>query len=65
MQDPRLSKYQDVKNLGVKTFQNIWNNKGIKSKELYDDLGDSEIQGSILKSWVNLVKKEKKIVKVN
>ncbi|ACH93175.1 flagellar motor switch protein [Borrelia duttonii Ly] len=60
MQDPRLSKYQNIKNLGVKTFQNIWNNKGIKSKELYDDLGDSEIQGSILKSWVNLVKKRKK-----
>ncbi|BDU63101.1 flagellar motor switch protein FliG [Candidatus Borrelia fainii] len=49
MQDPRLSKYQNAKNLGVKTF------KKFEKKELHNDL--PEVQGSLLKSWVNLIKR--------
>ncbi|AHH03187.1 Flagellar motor switch protein fliG [Borrelia nietonii YOR] len=51
MQDPRLSKYQSAKNLGIKDF------KDIEKDKLNDELSDSEIQGSLLKSWVNLVKR--------
>ncbi|BCR21656.1 flagellar motor switch protein FliG [Borrelia sp. HM] len=55
MQDPRLTKYQNAKNLvGMTTLKSV-------SKEGFnDDFSDSEIQGSLLKSWVNLVKRGKK-----
>ncbi|AGT27216.1 flagellar motor switch protein FliG [Borrelia miyamotoi] len=54
MQDPRLSKYQNAKNLGVKTL------KSVAKESLNNDFSDSEMQGSLLKSWVNLVKRGKK-----
>ncbi|BCR20829.1 flagellar motor switch protein FliG [Borrelia miyamotoi] len=54
MQDPRLSKYQNVKNLGVRTL------KSVAKESLNNDFSDSEMQGSLLKSWVNLVKRGKK-----
>ncbi|ASQ29028.1 flagellar motor switch protein FliG [Borrelia miyamotoi] len=54
MQDPRLSKYQNAKNLGVRTL------KSVAKESLNNDFSDSETQGSLLKSWVNLVKREKK-----
>ncbi|UPA16092.1 flagellar motor switch protein FliG [Borrelia coriaceae] len=50
MQDPRLSKYRSVKNLSVKPFANVEKGK------LRNDLSGAEIQGSLLKSWVNLIK---------
>ncbi|ATQ19800.2 flagellar motor switch protein FliG [Borrelia miyamotoi] len=54
MQDPRLSKYQNAKNLGVRTL------KSVAKESLNNDFSDSEIQGSLLKSWINLVKRGKK-----
>ncbi|QFP42093.1 flagellar motor switch protein FliG [Borrelia miyamotoi] len=54
MQDPRLSKYQNAKNLGVKTL------KSVAKESLNNDFSDSEMQGSLLKSWVNLIKRGKK-----
>ena len=55
MQDPRLTKYQNAKNFGgVATL------KSISKKNLNDDFSDSEIQGSLLKSWVNLINRGKK-----
>ncbi|ATQ16160.2 Flagellar motor switch protein FliG [Borrelia miyamotoi] len=54
MQDPRLSKYQNAKNLGVRTL------KSVAKESLNNDFSDSEMQGSLLKSWINLVKRGKK-----
>ncbi|APR64712.1 flagellar motor switch protein FliG [Borrelia anserina] len=54
MQDPRLFKYQSAKNLGVNSFTNA--EKG----SLHNDFSDSEIQGSLLKSWVDLIRRRKR-----
>ncbi|AYE36109.1 flagellar motor switch protein FliG [Borrelia turcica IST7] len=53
MQDPRLSKYQNAKNLGAKTFNKI------DKENLSNKVSDTEIQGSMLKSWINLIKRDK------
>ncbi|UGQ15918.1 flagellar motor switch protein FliG [Borrelia sp. RT5S] len=53
MQDPRLSKYQNAKNLGTKTL-------GATGRgNLSGKSSDEEKQGSMLKSWINLVRKGK------
>ncbi|WP_024654042.1 flagellar motor switch protein FliG [Borrelia persica] len=65
MQDPRLSRYQSVKDLGTKTFQNIKKNERVANEKLYDDLDDVAIQGSMLQSWINLIKKRKKDSNLN
>ncbi|WKC57797.1 flagellar motor switch protein FliG [Borrelia sp. P9F1] len=55
MQDPRLSKYQNAKNLGTKTFNTSYR------ENLSGKSSDAEMQGSMLKSWINLVKKDKRV----
>ncbi|WP_199911292.1 flagellar motor switch protein FliG [Candidatus Borreliella tachyglossi] len=54
MQDPRLSKYQSAKNLGVKAFKNV------ERINLDNNFSDAEIQGSMLKSWINLIRRGKR-----
>ncbi|UER67414.1 flagellar motor switch protein FliG [Borrelia sp. BU AG58] len=56
MQDPRLSKYQNAKNLGSKTFNTI-DKEGLGGVEV----SDAGMQGSMLKSWINLIKRDKSV----
>ncbi|WKC85157.1 flagellar motor switch protein FliG [Borreliella lusitaniae] len=53
MQDPRLSKYKNIKNLSKKTVEEI------DTLSLNKNFSDSEIQGSMLKSWISLIKGNK------
>ncbi|AJA90052.1 flagellar motor switch protein FliG [Borreliella chilensis] len=53
MQDPRLSKYKNTKNLGKKNIEKI------DTLSLNENFSDSEIQGSMLRSWISLIKGNK------
>ncbi|AEW68560.1 FliG-1 [Borreliella garinii BgVir] len=53
MQDPRLSKYKNTKNLSKKTVEEI------DTLSLNKNFSDSEIQGSMLRSWISLIKGNK------
>ncbi len=53
MQDPRLSKYKNAKNLSKKTVEEI------DTLSLNKNFSDSEIQGSMLRSWISLIKGNK------
>ncbi|WP_424632294.1 flagellar motor switch protein FliG [Borreliella lusitaniae] len=53
MQDPRLSKYKNIKNLSKKTVEEI------DTLSLNKNFSDSEIQGSMLRSWISLIKGNK------
>lgn len=53
MQDPRLSKYKNAKNLSKKPVEEI------DTLSLNKNFSDSEIQGSMLRSWISLIKGNK------
>ncbi|QMU99024.1 flagellar motor switch protein FliG [Borrelia sp. A-FGy1] len=55
MQDPRLSKYQSVKKLGAISLNKI------DEGDLSNKVTGTEMQGSILKTWVNLIKRDRSV----